>query len=75
MELKQPFHHLETIYDIFDAIREKELPATRSEDVTGNISPSLWDLLEDCWSVDPQERPGVDAVVSRLRDSVELRYK
>jgi len=36
------------------------------------LTDDLWDLTEQCWDQDPQERPEITEVVLRLRTCVEM---
>lgn len=68
MESKVPFQDLESIYDILDAIKDRERPAERPIDIQDLLAQGFWNILEGCWDTDPSRRPTADRVVQQLQD-------
>jgi hypothetical protein len=54
------------------AIFQGDPPARRPVDTKGHEA-SFWDLLQDCWNSNPEQRPLVDDVVERLQ--VQIQYR
>jgi len=48
-----------------DAVRY-EIPQWRTRPQNKELDDSLWDLIQACWADDPDDRPDMDEVVSRL---------
>lgn len=74
IDLKQPFHGSQTIYDILDSIRDGEPPALRPDNLQMPAAVHLWDLLEACWRLTPLERPSANDVVLGLQSIHDIRY-
>jgi hypothetical protein len=48
------------------AVFQGDPPAKRPIDTKGHLT-YFWDLLQDCWNSNPEQRPFADAVVKRLK--------
>jgi hypothetical protein len=52
-----------------DAIREGDPPAERPADTKGHEA-YFWDLLQNCWNLNPEQRPVIDDVAERLKNNI-----
>ncbi|KAF9004229.1 kinase-like domain-containing protein, partial [Cyathus striatus] len=39
-------------------------------DISGTVNPSFWNILQDCWKRNPEERPTIQQVIERLKPHI-----
>lgn len=69
----EPYPDLKTQYLIFSGVVDGNLRPQFSSAVRQTVSSSLIDLIEDCWSNDPERRPNFDEIYQKLaygKDSI-----
>ena len=54
--------------EVIDGIR----PAKPKDVTTLGFTPELWDIVEQCWLVDRNARPTLEAVLSCLREAAPM---
>ncbi|KAJ7762577.1 kinase-like domain-containing protein [Mycena metata] len=58
-----PFYDLPTDVAVMYQVMHGQRPKR-----TSVIEDSVWNLMTECWTADPQERPSIEQIVFRLRD-------
>jgi hypothetical protein len=61
---RQPFHDVEFL-DLSDEIKAQAPPATRPQNLSDEES-HLWNLFENCWRPNPQQRITARMAASQL---------
>lgn len=64
---RQPYSAYNNVLDLRRAIEERDPPATRPRDLHSEFDVLFWNLLQECWSWYPENRPPVAAVVEVLK--------
>jgi hypothetical protein len=64
--MKQPYDDIATLYEVLDAIKEKEPPASRPINDPSQSDVAFWEFLEACWANNPDSRPTAKDAVSML---------
>lgn len=72
MTSRQPYSAYDNVMDLRQAIEERDPPATRPRDLNSEFGGHFWNLLEECWSWYPENRPPVVEVVESLKDLSNL---
>lgn len=60
-----PYHDKRNDQAVIMAVAQGRHPA-RPHNVA--VAEDLWQIMLDCWRVDPHERPSVDTVLERVQD-------
>ena len=65
---KLPFENLE-IHELLPRVQGGERPSLPTDDLSRRrrLNPEMEDIIRDCWSQEPTERPSADKVVERLQ--------
>ena len=65
---KIPFEDVE-LYELLPLLQTGERPSLPADDLSRRrgLSTEMEDLIQDCWTKDPTQRPSADEVVERLK--------
>lgn len=70
---RQPYSEYSNALDLRQAVEERDPPATRPRDINSEFEVFFWNLLQECWSWYPENRPPVAEVVGTLKGLSELQ--
>jgi serine/threonine protein kinase len=70
-----PYSHVQTLhhrahFKICQEISNRVPPATRPPNINSAIS-ELWDILESCWKLEPEDRPATEVICDYLYERGE----
>jgi hypothetical protein len=67
-----PYSNLRSHTQVLVAVIRREKPATRPSQINLKYVRLKWNLLEICWSLEPEKRPMAGDVVQALEAILEL---
>jgi len=66
----QPFYHIRNFFNVLPRVKKGIRPHRPSDKLcrARGLNDEIWNLVEDCWSSDPKQRPAAADVLKRLRE-------
>lgn len=61
-----PFSHLRDGQVIMQVVIEKRTPPRPQLDAWLGLTNEIWELMQHCWSYEPEERPSMNDVMSKI---------